>query len=106
MEDCLFCSIVSGAKDKLVWENDVAAAFNDIHPKAPVHVLVILKKHYDSIDVVDDPNIIGELMTSVKQVAKKIGVAGNYRIIINTGPHAGKIDHLHVHILGGKHLDD
>lgn len=105
--NCLFCQIANGDKGTtLVWSNDFAVAFNDIHPKAPVHVLVVPKEHFDNIDSVDNPSILGHLMTTTQAVAKAVGVGGNYRIIINTGPHAGKVDHLHVHVLGGKPLDD
>jgi len=106
-DDCLFCKIAHGDKEHLVWENDVAAAFHDIHPKAPVHVLVVPKQHVDSLDQLDDPLALGQLMLAVKEVAKHLGVAGGYRTVINTGRNGGQvIDHLHVHILGGKQFTD
>lgn len=105
VNECLFCKLAQDPS-KLVWENEVAAAFKDIHPKAPVHVLVVTKKHVDSIDRLDDPELTVKMVNSVKEVAKKVGVAGNYRIIVNTGPHAGRVEHLHFHILGGNKLDE
>jgi histidine triad (HIT) family protein len=102
METCLFCSIASGDPAKLVWSNDIAAAFNDIHPKAPVHVLLVPKKHIGMLDQLDDPELAGKLLLAVPQVAEKLGLKGAYRVQINNGAPAGQIiDHLHLHILGG-----
>lgn len=101
--DCLFCKIAHGDKDKLVWQNDFAAAFNDIHPQAPIHVLVVPKKHYETLDELDDQAQAGQLLLAVREVARKLGTEKGYRVIINVGRHGGQIvDHLHVHILGGK----
>jgi histidine triad (HIT) family protein len=106
MEDCLFCSIAGGEKENLVWQNERAAAFKDIHPKAPTHVLVVTKKHYVNLNAVDDPLIVGQLILDAKEVAHMLGIGESFRLVINTGPHAGMIDHLHVHVMGGKPLDD
>lgn len=103
-QECLFCKLAN-QPDNLVWENEIAVAFNDIHPKAPIHVLVVTKAHVENIDALDG-QLAGQMVEAVQEVAKRVGVAGNYRIIVNTGPHAGMVDHLHFHILGGKKLDD
>ncbi len=104
---CLFCSIAHGDKRALVWENEVAAAFNDLHPKAPIHVLVGPKQHVDSLDHIEDPQAIGELMMAVKQVAAGLKVTGRYRVMINVGRAGGQvIDHLHIHILAGQTFTD
>lgn len=105
--NCLFCQIAHGDKEKLVWGNEVAAAFNDIHPQAPVHILVVPKQHIDSLDHIENAQQIGELMMAVKDVAKEVGVAGAYKVRIAVGRRGGQeVDHLHVHILGGKTLTD
>ncbi|HSX48387.1 MAG TPA: HIT domain-containing protein [Candidatus Nanoarchaeia archaeon] len=101
--DCLFCKIANGDPEKLVWENEYVAAFNDIHPKAPVHVLVTPKQHINSFDELDDPMQTTQLFQAVRQVAHFLNLKGRWRVIINVGRSAGQvIDHLHVHILGGK----
>ena len=106
-DNCLFCQIAHGDKDKLVWENEVAVAFKDIHPKAPVHILVVPKVHVTSLDQLDDPLAAGQLIMAVREVAKAQGLAGAYRVIINTGRNGGQfVDHLHVHILGGTKFTD
>lgn len=106
-DDCLFCQIAHGDKEKLVWENAVAAAFNDIHPQAPVHILVVPKEHVDSLDHIESAQQIGELMMAVKAVAQQAGVAGAYKARISVGRAAGQeVDHLHVHVLGAKVFRD
>jgi histidine triad (HIT) family protein len=103
MEECLFCSIAKGEKARLVWENDIAAAFNDINPKARVHVLVVPKEHIETLDDLSDADLAGSLVEAVKQVAEKLGLKGGYRVQINVGRHGGQVvDHLHIHVLSGK----
>ena len=101
MEDCIFCKIIRGDfNTKFVLENDYAVVFNDLHPKAPVHMLVVPKKHYASLNEVDDKNLLGELMMTVKEAAKKVGLKA-YKTHINTGKEAGQeVFHLHIHVLG------
>lgn len=104
MSDCLFCKI----KDKklpadIVFENDEFMAFKDIHPKAPVHLLLIPKLHIDSLDHVDASHseILAKMMLLIPEIAKQKNLNG-YRTQINTGANGGQIIfHLHVHILGG-----
>jgi histidine triad (HIT) family protein len=103
MNDCLFCRIANQKKESLLWENEHAAAFKDINPKAPVHVLVVPKKHYTTFDDVEDRETAAELFKAVQEVAKQTGVTGGYRIVVNVGKPGGQVvDHLHLHILGGK----
>jgi histidine triad (HIT) family protein len=103
MNDCLFCSIANGDKDKLIWENEHAAAFNDIHPAAPVHVLVVPKRHATNLDELDDPELAGQLLMAVRSVAQQLGIAGRYRVQINNGRMAGQVvDHLHLHVKAGE----
>ncbi|MFQ5345551.1 MAG: histidine triad nucleotide-binding protein [Mariprofundus sp.] len=107
MSDCLFCKITEGSipSDK-VYEDDDVFAFNDIHPKAPVHVLVIPKLHVATLTDVKDPALPGILMDRVRKIADEVlNLAEGYRIVINVRAGGGQeVFHLHVHILGGKRL--
>jgi len=99
MNDCLFCNVVADSS-RLIWENDVAAAFNDIHPKSPVHILVVPKKHIPMLDNLDDVQIGGQMLLAVRDVAERAGVKGAYKVLLNNGRPAGQIiDHLHFHIM-------
>lgn len=100
MDDCIFCKIANGDQN-LIWQNDVAAAFKDLHPKMPVHVLVVPKQHIEKLDDLDDVELAGQLLMAVKEVAEKVGLKGRYKLAVNNGRSAGQIvDHLHFHILG------
>ena len=101
MNDCLFCSLVADPS-KLIWENELAVAFKDIHPKAPVHVLVVPRRHVQDLDALDDPLLGGQLLLAVREVAAQLGITGAYRVHMNNGEAAGQvIPHLHLHVLGG-----
>lgn len=103
MNDCLFCSIANGDAAKLLWQNDWAAAFADLHPKAPVHALVVPKHHVERLDDLDDVELAGQLLLAVREVAHALGLKGRYRVALNNGRPAGQIiDHLHFHVLGQK----
>lgn len=94
MNDCLFCKLASEPSG-LIWENDVAAAFKDINPKAPVHVLVVAKQHIKNIDALDDELLAGKLVMAVREVIKKIGLVEANKILIQ----GIELDHLHFHIM-------
>jgi histidine triad (HIT) family protein len=103
---CLFCQIVSKEiPAQIVWEDDSFVAFNDIHPKAPVHVLLIPRQHVESLAHVKpaDAEMLGQLMLRVGDVAAVVGLKERgFRTIINTGKEGGQeVPHLHLHILGG-----
>ncbi len=103
MNDCLFCSIANGEKTNLVWHNDVAAAFNDIHPKSPVHVLIVPKRHVVNLDDLDDPELAADMIMAIRTVADQLGVTGAYRLQVNNGKAAGQIvGHLHFHLRAGE----
>jgi histidine triad (HIT) family protein len=105
--DCLFCRIVAGGiPAKLVAESEECVAFRDIDPKAPVHVLIIPRRHVSSLDAADDPALLGSVAMMAAQVARDEGVASSgYRTVINTGADAGQsVGHLHMHVLGGRKL--
>ncbi|MBW1635889.1 MAG: histidine triad nucleotide-binding protein [Deltaproteobacteria bacterium] len=106
MTDCLFCKIIAGdiPAEKL-YEDDEVLAFRDIAPQAPVHFLVIPKKHIvDPAGVSEeDEKLIGKLMRIGSQIAAEEGVGDGFRIIYNNGAKAGQaVFHIHMHILGGK----
>lgn len=103
MTDCIFCKIINGDfGTEFVFENDFAVVFNDINPKADTHLLVVPKIHVESLNELDDKNLLGELLMVVKTVTKNMGIK-SYRTVINTGKEAGQeVFHLHIHILAGR----
>jgi len=103
---CIFCQIVSGEiPNNTVAENEHFLAFHDLYPKAPIHVLIIPKKHVDCFQDVD-PDTMAGLTAFAQEVARKIGVdQTGYRLITNNGADGGQeIPHLHFHMLGGGKL--
>ncbi len=106
MKDCLFCKIIAGEiPGSKVFENDKVFAFRDINPQAPVHVLIVPKKHMDNILECDADTAVA-LTDAIGQVARQEGVAENgFRVISNCGRDgAQSVKHLHVHLLGGTQL--
>lgn len=109
MEDCIFCKIIKGKiPSTKVYEDEEILAFRDINPAAPVHVLVIPKKHISSLAEIskEDEAIIGRIYTVINEIAKKEGVfEKGFRVIVNCGEDGGQeVPHLHFHLLGGKKL--
>lgn len=109
MSDCIFCKI--GAKQiqsMVVHDEDDLLAFRDINPQAPVHILIIPKKHYTSLNDVDvaESDLLGKMFNAAKQIARQEKINGTgYRLIINTGTNAGQsVAHLHLHLLGGRQM--
>ena len=105
MEDCVFCLIASGALPaKVVYEDDAVIAFDDISPQAPVHTLVIPRDHYASMGGGVDEDVLCALFAAVPRVAEAKGVLeSGYRVIVNNGTDANQtVEHLHVHVLGGR----
>lgn len=107
MADCLFCKMVSGEiQPNKVYENNDVLAFEDINPQAPVHVLVVPKRHISTLNDVqaDDAELIGKLYLAARQVAQDKGVAERgYRTLINCNAEAGQsVFHVHLHLLGGR----
>lgn len=106
---CVFCKIAAGEfPAKVVASDDSVIAFHDIAPRAPVHVLVVPRKHIASVaDAEDaDRDVLGRLMLMARRVAQDLGIAERgYRLIVNVREHGGQeVPHLHVHVLGGKPL--
>jgi histidine triad (HIT) family protein len=106
----LFTKIINGEiPGKIIFQDDVCVALVDIQPQAPQHVLVIPKKEIQSLAHATpaDEKILGHLMMAAAKVAKQLGVSeSGYRLVINTGKHGGQtVDHLHIHLLGGRPLE-
>jgi len=92
---------------KIVYEDDLCLAFHDVKPEAPTHVLVIPKLEIPQIGAATaaDQALLGHLLLAVNKVAQQLGLSDGYRVVINNGPDAGQsVDHLHLHILGGRRL--
>ena len=98
--DCVFCKIVNGEfNTEFVYENEYVVVFKDINPKAPIHLLVVPRLHVESLNELEDKNLMAELLMAVKETTKKIGLK-SYKTLINTGKDAGQeVFHLHIHIL-------
>lgn len=109
MLDCTFCRIIAHEMEgELVYEDDEVVAFHDINPQAPVHVLIVPRKHIASLNDLapEDVHLIGKMVLVAKKVAEKTGImADGYRLIWNTGENAGQwIYHIHIHLLGGRRM--
>lgn len=104
MDDCVFCMIARGdIPATVVYEDETVLAFDDIHPQAPVHTLIIPKEHFTGLgDEVPD-HVLAAVLKAVPKIAAIKGVAeSGYRTILNTGPDAGQtVAHLHAHVIGG-----
>lgn len=107
MSDCLFCKMVAGQiKPAIVYETDRILAFRDINPRAPTHVLIIPKQHLATLDDLEDPALAGELLLAARLIARQENIAEDgYRTVINCRGDAGQeVFHLHLHLLGGRHM--
>jgi histidine triad (HIT) family protein len=105
--DCLFCEIIAGERpSRAVYQDELAFAFDDIHPQAPTHVLVVPKRHIASLAEMtkEDKAVVGHLHWVAREIARERGIeAGGYRTVINTNQGAGQtVFHLHLHLLGGR----
>jgi len=106
---CVFCKIVKKEiPTEIVYEDEKIIAFKDIKPVAPIHILIIPKKHIPTIDHLEkkDRELIGELFLVAQKIAREQGVSeSGYRLIANVGEDAGQtVDHLHLHLIGGEKL--
>jgi len=106
--DCLFCKIASGTIPVArLYEDDQILAFPDINPQAPTHILIIPKQHFQSLaqTTAENSPLLGHLLVSVTEIAKQQNLAKGYRTVINTGSDGGQtVEHLHIHLLGGRHM--
>ena len=106
--NCLFCKIIEGTiPSTRVYEDDECIAFADINPQAPSHVLLVPRKHIGSLAEAtgEDTTLLGHLLATAADIARQRGLAKGYRVVINNGSDGGQtVDHLHLHLLGGRHL--
>ena len=109
MADCLFCKIIAGEiPANVVYRDEAAIGFDDIHPVAPVHVLFVPKRHIDGVSSLTpaDTETVGHLTLAAAKYARDKGIeSSGYRLVANVGPDAGQtVFHLHLHLIGGKPL--
>lgn len=107
LDDCIFCNIAAGkTASTLVYEDETCAAFEDLSPQAPTHILIVPRDHVDSLDKAgpDHKETLGHLLLAAADIAREKGFAENgYRIVINTNADGGQtVFHLHVHLLAGR----
>ena len=107
--DCLFCKIINGEiPSEKVYEDEFVYAFNDISPTAPVHVLIVPKKHISTINDIEkeDAELIGHIYLAAKKIAKEKKIAEDgYRVVTNCNKNAGQtVFHIHYHLIGGREL--
>lgn len=106
-ENCIFCKIIAGEiPSTRVFEDENCVAFNDLHPQAPAHILIIPRLHIDSLGKArfEDKETLGHLLLTAAEIARESGFAENgYRVVINTNSDGGQtVFHLHIHLLGGR----
>jgi histidine triad (HIT) family protein len=109
MEDCLFCKIIDKTiPAELIFEDERIVAFNDINPQAPVHVLIIPKEHFASLNDIPEEkkDLLSHILLRARQIAQNIGIKEKgYRIVLNTGKESGQeVFHIHFHLLGGRRM--
>ena len=109
MDDCLFCKMASGEiKPDVLYEDDDVLAFRDINPQAPVHILIIPKRHVSTLNDLEerDAGMIGKLFLAAKNVAAQEGIdEAGYRTLINCNEQGGQVVfHIHLHLLGGRRM--
>lgn len=109
MSECIFCKIINKEiPSEVVFEDEQVLAFKDINPLAPVHLLIIPKKHRESLNQVspEDERLLGHILIVARQLAREFGVSDSgYRVVTNIGEDGGQVvKHLHFHVLGGKTL--
>ena len=109
MPECLFCKIINREiHASIVYEDERIVAFNDINPQAPTHVLVVPRRHIETLNdlTADDDQLVGEVVRRAAAIAKQRGIAaGGYRTVFNTNREAGQtVFHIHLHLIGGRTL--
>lgn len=109
MSDCIFCKIINKEiPSKIIYEDDKVMAFHDINPQAPVHILIVTKKHYKSIiDIAEDEfNVITHIFSIIKKLALELGLTERgFRIVNNYGVEGGQtVPHIHFHLLAGRYM--
>jgi len=102
--ECIFCKIVAKElPSRLVYEDDDIIAFNDLNARAPLHVLVVPRRHVERLSDLDDAGLAGKLALAAARIARDAGHGDNFRLVVNNGAGAGQsVFHLHFHVLGGR----
>lgn len=105
---CLFCKIIEGTiPSKALYQDEKCVAFSDINPQAPTHFLVVPREHISSLAhaAQDHSALLGHLLWAAAEIARSKALEKGHRVVINSGPDGGQtVDHLHLHVLGGRHL--
>ena len=109
--DCIFCKIAKKeAPAEIIYEDELVVAFPDIHPFAPVHILIIPKEHFESIADLEEENetLAGRLILVAKKLAEEAGISkGGYKLLFRVGKHGGQeVPHIHLHLIGGAPLTE
>ena len=109
-KDCIFCKIIAGEiPGNFVYQDKDVVVFPDINPITPVHLLVVSRRHLPSLSEMSDADspLVGKMVKAANQIAREQGIAkSGYRLTINSGADAGQlVPHLHIHLMGGRHLD-
>ena len=108
MTDCIFCKICRGEiPARIVYEDDELVAFHDASPQAPVHVLLVPRRHIASLSEIEegDAILLGRMLLAIRELATQFEIAPGYRVVTNTGSEAGQsVFHLHLHLLGGRRM--
>lgn len=107
MTECLFCKMVNGEiKPETIYEDEKILSFRDINPQAPVHILIIPKKHMETLDDLTSPVLAGHLLQTAIKLARQEGLAEDgYRTVFNCKKNGGQdVYHLHMHLLGGRQM--
>ena len=104
MENCIFCKIANGEiKSEFVYESKNTFVIKDLNPKAKTHLLLIPKEHFENLNAMENTQLAGEILETIHNVTRKLGIEDNYRIQINNGKGAGQeVFHLHIHIVSNK----
>ncbi len=106
--DCLFCKIIQGEiPSKKIYEDDLVYSFYDIDPQAPIHFLVVPKKHISSpLEIAEsDEQLVGHIYSVIAKIVKDLGITNGYRVVCNCGTDGGQtVGHLHYHVLAGRNL--
>lgn len=108
MDNCIFCKIIAGEiPSRKKYEDDEILIFEDIEPKAKIHLLCVPKDHFAYLSEVDEKRaeLLGRTLQKIASLAPSLGLDGGYRLIVNQGDNAGQtVKHLHIHIMGGENL--
>ena len=105
-EKCIFCQIITGElTSTIIWQDESAIAIRDLYPQAPCHLLIIPKQHYNDITQCNDPLLLGNLLKYTTKLAALENLSSGFRLVINTGAVAGQtVNHIHIHLLGGRDM--